>query len=55
MCDEINALVRTRTFKLVPPEATQNIVGCKWIFTLKYLPDGTLDRYKARFMAKGFH
>lgn len=55
MCDEINELVRTSTFELVPPDAMQNIVGTKWIFTLKYLPDGTLDRYKARFVAKRFH
>lgn len=29
MCEEINALGRTGTFELVPPEATQNIVGTK--------------------------
>lgn len=55
MCDEINALIRNGTYDLVDPEDTQNIVGCKWVFRIKYLPNGEIDRYKARFVAKGFH
>ena len=31
-----------------------NVVGCKWIFTIKRNPDGTIARYKARLVAKGF-
>ncbi|KAG8473197.1 hypothetical protein CXB51_035225 [Gossypium anomalum] len=26
----------------------EKIVGCKWVFTTKFKPDGSLDRYKAR-------
>ena len=29
------------------------IVGCKWVFTLKYKADGILDR-QARLVTKGF-
>ena len=29
-------------------------VGCKWVFTLKHNPDGSIQRYKARLAAKGF-
>ena len=29
-------------------------VGCRWVFTVKHKPDGTVDRYKARLMAKGY-
>ena len=29
-------------------------VGCKWIFTLKYKADDTVERYKARLVTKGF-
>lgn len=55
MCDEINAIINNDTYVLVPPETWQNIVGGKWVFTIKYLPNGEIDRYKARFVAKGFH
>lgn len=29
-------------------------VGCKWVFTVKYNSDGSLERYKTRLVAKGF-
>ena len=29
-------------------------MGCKWIFTIKYKADGTLERYKARLVVKGY-
>jgi hypothetical protein len=30
------------------------LVGCKWIFKKKLKPDGTIDKYKARLVAKRF-
>jgi hypothetical protein len=27
-------------------------VGCKWIFKKKLKPDGTIDKYKARLVAR---
>ena len=29
-------------------------VGCKWVFTIKSKADGSLERYKARLIAKGY-
>jgi hypothetical protein len=29
-------------------------IGCKWIFKKKLRPDGTIERYKTRLMAKGY-
>lgn len=55
MADECDALVRNGTWELVPPDPTQNIVGCKWIFKIKRNIDGSIDRFKARLVAKGFH
>ncbi|KAL5548865.1 hypothetical protein UlMin_004096 [Ulmus minor] len=55
MSDECDALVRNGTWELVPPDSSQNIVGCKWIFWIKRNSDGFIDRFKARLVAKGFH
>ena len=30
------------------------LVGCKWVFTVKYNLDGSIKWYKARLVAKGF-
>lgn len=30
-------------------------MGCKWVFKVKENPDGTVNNYKAHFLAKGFH
>lgn len=29
-------------------------IGCKWVFKVKLKKDGTLERYTARLVAKGF-
>ena len=30
------------------------MVGCKWIYKIKTHFDGSIERYKARLIAKGF-
>lgn len=55
MSDEFNALLQNHTWTLVPHQEHQNIVGCKWIFQIKQKQDGSIDRYKAPLVAKGFH
>ncbi|GKE30964.1 ribonuclease H-like domain-containing protein, partial [Tanacetum coccineum] len=53
MRDEYTALIKNKTWTLVPRPPDTNIVGCMWLFRHKYLADGTLSRYKARLVANG--
>ena len=55
MNDEIQALQLNNTWSLVPPHASQKLVGHKWVFKIKRNPDGSVQRHKARLVAKGFH
>ena len=32
----------------------KRVVGCKWVFTVKYKVDGSLERYKVKLVAKGY-
>ncbi|GJS66086.1 ribonuclease H-like domain-containing protein [Tanacetum coccineum] len=53
MRDEYHALIKNKTWTLVPRPPDTNIVRCMWLFRHKYLADGTLSRYKARLVANG--
>ncbi|XXG68216.1 hypothetical protein AAC387_Pa06g1354 [Persea americana] len=55
MSEEYDALVKNGTWALVPQDNSQNLVGCKWVFRTKRKSDGSVDRFKARMVAKGFH
>jgi len=54
MDSEHQALLRNKTWHLVPPPKGKNVIGCKWVYKIKRRADGTIDKYKARLVAKGF-
>jgi hypothetical protein len=54
MDDEYAALISNGTWELVPRPQDSNVVTGKWVFTHKLRADGTLDRYKARWVLRGF-
>lgn len=52
--EEYNALINNNTWTLVPlPQ--RHAIGCKWVFRVKEDPNGSVNRYKTRLVAKGFH
>ncbi|XBI69290.1 hypothetical protein VPH35_048377 [Triticum aestivum] len=54
MSEEFAALRHTNTWVLVPRPPGGNIVSYKWIFKTKHRPDGSVDKHKARLVARGF-
>jgi len=51
---EMEALKKNNTWKLVTLPLGRKQVGCKWIYMIKYKANGTIERYKARLVAKRF-
>ena len=51
---EYAAFIQRETWTLVPRPTAANVVSCKWVYSLKYNPDGSIARYKARLVARGF-
>ena len=54
MEEEYPALLQNSTWDLVPRPPGANVVSGKWIFKHKFLADGSLERYKARWVLRGF-
>ena len=54
MQDEFSALLRNHTRELVSLTAASHIIQTKWVFRTKLKADGSLDKYKAQLVAKGF-
>ena len=51
---EYFALMRDKTWHLVPEQRGTYDIDCKWVYRIKKKPDGSIDRYKPRLVAKGF-
>ena len=54
MNEEIKPLNKNQTWEIVDLPKGKKIVGCKWVFVVKYNVDGSLERYKSRLVAKGY-
>ena len=54
MKEELDALHKTGTWDLVNLLFGKSAIGCKWVYKIKTRSDGTVDRYKARLIARGF-
>lgn len=55
MQDEHNALLRNRTWTLVDRPPGARVISGKWVFKHKLNADGSLERYKARWVVRGFN
>lgn len=55
MSAEYDAQIANHTFELVPPAPNRHVIDTKWIHTVKYLPNGDIDRYKSRWVAREYH
>ena len=51
---KMSALSENATWFLVTRPPRKTIVGCRWVYTMKYFLDGSIKRLKARLVAKGY-
>ena len=54
MTDELQAFEQTHTWDVVDLPPGKHTVSCKWVYKIKTHFDGSIERYKAHFVARGF-
>jgi Reverse transcriptase (RNA-dependent DNA polymerase) len=54
MFEEMRALVKNDTWDMILRPSGKNIMGCKWVYSIKHNPEGKMDRFKTRLVAKGY-
>ncbi|PNX68420.1 retrovirus-related Pol polyprotein from transposon TNT 1-94, partial [Trifolium pratense] len=55
MKTELDALDRNQTWSLVDLPPHIKPIGCKWVYKIKHKADGSIERYNARLVAKGYN
>eukprot|EP00644_Phytophthora_capsici_P015812 jgi/Phyca11/131295/e_gw1.103.27.1 len=51
---EYQSLMKNQTWILVTPPENRKVLQNRWVFVVKYTGSGAIDRFKARFVIKGF-
>jgi hypothetical protein len=54
MTEEYSSLMKNHTWDHISLPKGRNLIRCKWVYRTKYEADGSIDKHKARLMAKGF-
>lgn len=54
MAVELIAIESNNTWTISRLPKEKHSIGCRWLYKVKYGPDGSIDRYKARLVAKDY-
>ncbi|CAL1400665.1 unnamed protein product [Linum trigynum] len=54
MNSETSALIDNHTSDIVSLPPWKKVVGNSWVYKIKFNPNGTIERHRARLVAKGF-
>jgi hypothetical protein len=51
---EMDSIISNGTWEVVSIPYGCKPIGCKWVFKKRLRPDGTIEKYKVRLIAKGY-
>jgi hypothetical protein len=54
MVEEYDSIVKNSVWEIVPRSIDKSVVGSRWIYKVKQAADGSVEKYKARFVARVF-
>eukprot|EP00253_Pinus_taeda_P032709 PITA_32709 len=54
MVEEYDSIVRNSAWEIVPRPEGKSVVGSRWIYKVKQVVDESVEKYKERFVSRGF-
>ena len=54
MEEKYESIMKNNTWELTEFPKHKKAIGCKWIYKPKFKSDGSIDKYNARLVAKGY-
>ena len=54
MMEEFQSIMKNDVWDIVPKPEGKSVVSSKWIYKIKHAADGSIEKYKERFVARGF-
>ena len=54
MAEEYSSIMRNDVWEIVPRPEVKSMVGSRWVYKIKQGVDGSVEKCKPRFVAKGF-
>jgi hypothetical protein len=54
MTEEYQSIMKNDVWEVVPKPKNKDVVSSKWIYKIKHAADGSIEKHKARFVARGF-
>ena len=54
MMKEYQSIMKNDVWEIVPKLEGKSLVSSRWIYKIKHIVDGSIEKYKTRFVARGF-
>ena len=54
MIEEYQSIMKNDVWDVVPRPEGKSVATSKWIYKINHATDGSIEKYKTRFVARGF-
>ena len=54
MIEEYQVIMKNDVWDVVPRQEGKSVVTSKWIYEIKHATEGSIEKYKVIFVARGF-
>ena len=54
MIEEYKSIMENDVWEIVPRPTGKSVVTSRWLYKINHVADGSVEKYKARFVSHGF-